>query len=67
MMEEQDPPVRILRPESSVTSESSVQEKLIGAASIFADLLRPTYGPMGLDKMLYKSNGEAQLLMMEQK
>ena len=34
------PPVRILRPESSVTSESSVQDKLIGAASIFADLLR---------------------------
>ena len=55
------PPVRILRPESSVTSESSVQDKLIGAASIFADLLRPTYGPMGLDKMLYKSNGEASI------
>ena len=55
------PPVRILRPESSVTSESLVQEKLIGAASIFADLLRPTYGPMGLDKMLYKSNGEASI------
>ena len=48
------PPVRILRPESSLTSESSVQDKLIGAASIFADLLRPTYGPMGLDNMLYK-------------
>ena len=55
------PPVRILRPESSVTSENSVREKLIGAASIFADLLRPTYGPKGLDKMLYKSNGEAAI------
>ena len=55
------PPVRILRPESSVTSEAAIQEKLIGAASIFADLLRPTYGPMGLDKMLYKSNGQAAI------
>lgn len=55
------PQVRILRPESSVTSESAIQEKLIGAASIFADLLRPTYGPMGLDKMLYKSNGQAAI------
>ena len=55
------PQVRILRPETSVTSESAIQEKLIGAASIFADLLRPTYGPMGLDKMLYKSNGQAAI------
>jgi len=55
------PPVRILRPESSVTSEAAIQAKLIGAASIFADLLRPTYGPMGLDKMLYKSNGQAAI------
>ena len=55
------PPVRILRPESTTTSEAAIQEKLIGAASIFADLLRPTYGPMGLDKMLYKSNGEAAI------
>ncbi len=55
------PPVRILRPESSVTSETTVREKLISAASIFADLVRPTYGPKGLDKMLYKSNGEAAI------
>ena len=55
------PPVQILRPESSITSEESVREKLISAASIFADLVRPTYGPKGLDKMLYKSNGEAAI------
>ncbi len=55
------PPVRILRPESSITSQEAIQEKLIAAASIFADLLRPTYGPMGLDKMLYKSNGQAAI------
>jgi chaperonin GroEL (HSP60 family) len=54
-------PVRILRPESSVTSESALREKLISAASTFADLLRSTYGPKGLDKMLYKSNGEAAI------
>ncbi len=51
------PPVVILREESSVTSGTAVQEKLIAAARVFADLLRPTYGPRGLDKMLYKTDG----------
>lgn len=55
------PPVKILRPESTITSERLVRDKLIGASSIFADLLRPTYGPKGLDKMLYKSNGESTI------
>ncbi len=55
------PPVKILRPESTVTSEKFLRDKLISAASIFADLLRPTYGPKGLDKMLYKSNGESTI------
>ena len=55
------PPVQILRPESSITSEDAIREKLISAALTFADLLRPTYGPKGLDKMLYKSNGEAAI------
>ena len=43
------PPVVILREETSVTSGTAVQEKLITAARVFADLLRPTYGPRGLD------------------
>lgn len=51
------PPVVILREESSVTSGTAVQEKLIGATQVFADLLRPTFGPRGLDKMLYKTDG----------
>jgi len=51
------PPVVILREESSVTSGTAVQDKLIAAARVFADLLRPTYGPRGLDKMLYKTDG----------
>ena len=51
------PPVVILREETKVTSGTAVQEKLIAAARVFADLLRPTYGPRGLDKMLYKTDG----------
>ncbi len=51
------PPVVILREESSVTSGTAVQEKLIAATRVFADLLRPTFGPRGLDKMLYKTDG----------
>ena len=51
------PPVVILREETNVTSGTAVQEKLITAARVFADLLRPTYGPRGLDKMLYKTDG----------
>ena len=51
------PPVVILRAETNVTSGTAVQEKLIAAARVFADLLRPTYGPRGLDKMLYKTDG----------
>ncbi len=51
------PPVVILREETNVTSGTAVQEKLIAAARVFADLLRPTYGPRGLDKMMYKTDG----------
>ena len=51
------PPVVILREETNVTSGTAVQEKLIAAARGFADLLRPTYGPRGLDKMMYKTDG----------
>ena len=35
----------------------TVQEKLITAARVFSDLLKPTFGPRGLDKMLYKTDG----------
>ena len=52
-----NPPVVILREETNVTSGTEVQEKLIAAARVFADILRPTYGPRGLDKMLYKTDG----------
>ena len=52
-------PVRIVRETSSITSDNEVREKLVAASEAFADLLRSTYGPKGLDKMLYKSNGES--------
>ena len=55
------PPVVILREETNVTSGTAVQEKLIVAARVFADLLRPTYGPRGLDKMLYKTDGNTAM------
>ena len=51
------PPVVIVRPETNVTSGTAVQEKLISAAQAFADILKPTLGPRGLDKMLYKTDG----------
>ena len=54
-------PVQILRANSSVTSGLEVSERLIAAASAFADLLRPTYGPKGLDKMLYKTSGQTAI------
>ncbi len=50
-------PVVVLRAETSVTDGIAVQRKLIGAARAFADLLKATLGPQGLDKMLYKSDG----------
>ncbi|MEE3231882.1 MAG: TCP-1/cpn60 chaperonin family protein [Candidatus Thermoplasmatota archaeon] len=51
------PPVVIVKPETNVTSGTDVQDKLISAARIFSDLLKPTFGPRGLDKMLYKTDG----------
>ena len=56
-----DVPVIILRENSSVTSGIEVQEKLTGAAIALANILRRTYGPRGLDKMLYKSTGETSV------
>lgn len=51
------PPVVIVNPETKVTSGTDVQDKLISAARVFSDLLKPTFGPRGLDKMLYKTDG----------
>ena len=51
------PRVTILPEHTKVTSGTDVQEKLILAARVFSDLLKPTFGPRGLDKMLYKTDG----------
>ncbi len=52
-------PVRITKSSTSVTSGLGVTQKLVGAAIAFGNVLRGTFGPNGLDKMLYKTNGEA--------
>jgi chaperonin GroEL (HSP60 family) len=51
-------PVAIVRPTTTVTSGVEVTQKLVTAAVAFGDLMRGTFGPQGLDKMLYKTNGE---------
>ena len=51
------PPVVILTPQSNVTSGAAVQEKLITAALALGNIIRSTFGPRGLDKMMYKSDG----------
>jgi len=51
-------PVAIVRPTTSVTSGVAVTQKLVTAAVAFGDLMQGTFGPQGLDKMLYKTNGE---------
>ena len=51
-------PVAIVRPTTSVTSGIAVTQKLVSAAVAFGNLLKGTFGPNGLDKMLYKTNGE---------
>ena len=51
-------PVAIVRPTTTVTSGVEVTQKLVTAAVAFGDLMQGTFGPRGLDKMLYKTNGE---------
>ena len=51
-------PVAIVRPTTSVTSGVAVTQKLVTASVAFGDLLRGTFGPNGLDKMMYKTNGQ---------
>ncbi|MBK70450.1 MAG: hypothetical protein CMB53_03535 [Euryarchaeota archaeon] len=55
------PPVTIVPEQTSVTSGTDVQEKLISASQVFSNLLKPTYGPRGLDKMLYKTDGNTAI------
>ena len=43
------PPVVIVNPNTTFTSGTDVQEKMIAAARVFSDLLKPTLGPRGLD------------------
>lgn len=50
-------PVTIVRPTTTVTSGVGVTQKLVTAAVAFGDLMRGTFGPQGLDKMLFKTNG----------
>ena len=50
-------PVRIVKDQTRITNGTEVQEKMIAAARVFSDILRPTFGPRGLDKMLYKTDG----------
>ena len=54
-------PVVIVRPTTNVTSGVAVTQKLVTAAVAFGDLLKGTFGPNGLDKMLYKTNGETAI------
>tara|TARA_B100001093_G_scaffold261333_1_gene249761 strand:- start:335 stop:1933 length:1599 start_codon:yes stop_codon:yes gene_type:complete len=51
-------PVAIVRPTTSVTSGPAVTQKLVSASVAFGELLKRTFGPNGLDKMMYKTNGE---------
>ena len=51
-------PVAIVRPTTSVTSGPAVTQKLVSASVAFGDLLKGTFGPNGLDKMMYKTSGD---------
>ena len=51
-------PVVIIKDTTSIISGVDVTQKLVGAAIAFGDILRGTFGPNGLDKMLYKTSGE---------
>jgi chaperonin GroEL (HSP60 family) len=55
------PQVVIVPDQTNITSGTEVQEKLILAARVFSDLLKPTFGPRGLDKMLYKTDGSTAI------
>ena len=54
-------PVRIVKGQTKTVEGTEVQEKMISAARVFSDILSPTYGPGGLDKMLYKTDGNTAI------
>ena len=54
-------PVVITKEATSVTSGVAVTQKLVSAAIAFGNVLRGTFGPNGLDKMLYKTSGETSV------
>ena len=54
-------PVRIVKQSTSVTSGVAVTQKLVKASVAFGNLLSGTFGPNGLDKMMYKTTGEASI------
>lgn len=51
-------PVSIVRQSTTITSGVAVTQKLVDASIAFGNILRRTYGPNGLDKMMYKSSGQ---------
>ena len=61
------PPVVIVRPETTISGGTAVQEKMIAAARAFADILKPTFGPRGLDKCYTKPTVLLQLQMTVQR
>ena len=50
-------PVAIMANSTRVTSGIDVHQKLMTAALALGNILRGTFGPRGLDKMMYKTNG----------
>lgn len=50
-------PVAITTNSTKVTSGIDVHQKLMTAALALGNILRGTFGPRGLDKMMYKTNG----------
>jgi chaperonin GroEL (HSP60 family) len=50
-------PVTIMANSTRVTSGIDVHQKLMTAALALGNILRGTFGPRGLDKMMYKTNG----------
>ena len=54
-------PVRIVKQSTNVTSGIAVTQKLVTASIAFGNLLSGTLGPNGLDKMMYKTTGEASI------
>ena len=52
---------RIVKQSTNVTSGIAVTQKLVTASIAFGNLLSGTLGPNGLDKMMYKTTGEASI------